>query len=82
MQLDRAGAANAELDNRGVRRHCGIGRNLRRFLEDAASSKGLSPRACQRILRVARTLADLDGQPDIGADQLAEAVALRGMDSD
>jgi magnesium chelatase family protein len=41
---------------------------------------GLSGRACQRILKVARTVADLDFKDKIGKSQLAEAMAYRGID--
>jgi len=80
-QLERAGVANAQLDNGGVKRHCKPNLQLRNFLEEVAIKKGLSPRACQRILKVARTLSDLDEEADIGGAQLAEAIALRGIDS-
>jgi magnesium chelatase family protein len=41
---------------------------------------GLSPRACFRTLKVARTIADLNGQDEIGRAQLAEAISYRGID--
>jgi magnesium chelatase family protein len=50
------------------------------FLEDAAGRLHLSPRACQRILKVSRTLADLDGAEEIRGEHLAEAIAYRGID--
>jgi magnesium chelatase family protein len=47
------------------------------LLEDAARQKFLSPRACQRILKVARTLADLEDAETIGQAHLAEAISYR-----
>ena len=79
-QLQRAGVPNARLDNSGVRQHCRLDREQERFLESVAVRMNLSPRACQRILKVARTLADMAGSARIGEAQLAEAVAYRGID--
>jgi magnesium chelatase family protein len=63
-----------------VRKYCKLTPALRLFLEDAAQRTGLSSRACQRILKVSRTIADLDGSEAIGAAHLAEALAYRGLD--
>jgi magnesium chelatase family protein len=79
-QLARAGLPNAHLGGALVREHCKLDALTRRFLEEAAQRVGLSPRACQRILKVARTVADLEGQPGIGGDHVAEAIAYRGID--
>jgi magnesium chelatase family protein len=54
----------------------------RRLLEHAARTLGLSARAYHRILRVARTIADLAGVPEVAAAHLAEAVAYRCLDRD
>jgi magnesium chelatase family protein len=80
IQLDRAGTPNARLNSAGVRSHCQLNAPQRQFLETAAQRAGLSPRACQRILKVARTIADLDNEPRIGSGHLAEAIAYRGVD--
>ena len=79
-QLQRAGVPNAQLDNAGVRQHCKPGGRNRKFLEQAAEQMGLSPRGCQRVLKVARTLADLEQQDKIRKGHLAEALAYRGFD--
>jgi magnesium chelatase family protein len=50
------------------------------LLETVAEQMSLSPRACQRILKVSRTLADLDNAVAIGEEHLAEAIAYRGID--
>lgn len=80
IQMERAGLPNARLDNTGVRKYCALNRDLRRFLQDVARAKSLSPRACLRILKVARTLSDLAGREKITANELAEAIAYRGID--
>jgi magnesium chelatase family protein len=80
MQLSRAGVPNAQLNSATTRLHCSPGRRNHEFLEDAAEQIGLSPRACQRILKVARTLADLANEKNILREHLAEALAYRGFD--
>jgi len=80
VQLQRAGCPNAHLDNRGFTETCGLDPPLQEFLEGAAQRFDLSPRACHRIVKVARTVADLAGAGAIGRDHLAEAVAYRGLD--
>jgi magnesium chelatase family protein len=79
-QVQRAGVPNAQLDSAGVRLHCKPGGRNRKFIEDAAGQMSLSPRACQRILKVARTLADLENLDIIRKGHLAEALAYRGFD--
>jgi magnesium chelatase family protein len=71
---------NAHLGGALVREHCKLDALTRQFLEEAARRVGLSPRACQRILKVARTIADLEDKPGIGGDHVAEAIAYRGID--
>jgi magnesium chelatase family protein len=78
--LRRTGVPNAQLDNAGVRHYCKPGGKNRKFLEQAAEQMALSPRACQRVLKVARTLADLGEQDSICKGHLAEALAYRGFD--
>lgn len=80
LQLDRAGTPNAQLDNNGVATWCKLQSSLGDFLEAVARKKHLSPRACQRILRVARTIADLEKSGEITQQHLAEAISFRGID--
>jgi magnesium chelatase family protein len=80
IQLDRAGLPNAQLSGAGVRAHCCLDAGQQQLLEEAAQQAGLSPRACQRILKVARTVADLEETPNIESGHLAEAIAYRGFD--
>ncbi len=71
---------NADLDGPGVRRFCAPSPAANRLLERAMAALALSARAHDRILKVARTLADLHGEEIIGEAQVAEAVACRGLD--
>jgi magnesium chelatase family protein len=81
IQITRAGIPNARLDNRGVRKYCRLQPELDGFLGAVAEKMNLSPRACQRILKVARTVADLDSENAIRQPHLAEAVSFRGFES-
>ena len=79
IQLERAGVPNAQLSSQKLRKHCSLDQSCRILLESAARHLTFSPRACQRVLKVARTLADLDGCDSIGKSQLAEAIAYRRL---
>jgi magnesium chelatase family protein len=76
----RAIMLNAAIPGREVRRLCAIGAPGRRLLEAASERLGLSARAYTRILRVARTIADLAGDADIRTSHLAEAIQYRSLD--
>jgi hypothetical protein len=80
IQLERSGVPNSQLNSRALRKYCTLDDPCRQLLESAARQLAFSPRACQRILKVSRTLADLDGHNDIGKSQLAEAIAYRRLD--
>ncbi|WP_339462379.1 YifB family Mg chelatase-like AAA ATPase [Pseudomonas sp. EA_105y_Pfl2_R69] len=77
QQLARQGCANAHLDLAGVQQHCSLDGEDRHWLENACERLGLSLRAAHRVMKVARTLADLDGAPRIGRPHLAEALQYR-----
>ena len=79
-QLRRAGLPNAHLDNAGVRTFCTLGEQEKTMLESAVKHLQFSPRACHRVLKVARTIADLEGAEHIGQPHLAEAIAYRCRD--
>jgi len=81
-QRARHGAAelNAQLPGRLVRRVCRIEAAGQRLLEAASERLGLSARAYTRILRVARTIADLAGEAAISTSHLAEAIQYRSLD--
>jgi len=77
VQQERAGKPNALLSNADLARFCHIEGEPLRLLEHAAEKLYLSPRACHRILKVSRTIADLDHAAHIGAEHVAEAIAFR-----
>ena len=79
IQISRAGTANAMLTNSGLKRYCHIENGTLQLLEDAAEQLFLSPRACHRILKVARTVADLDQSENIRSGHLAEAISFRRL---
>ena len=81
LQLLRADVPNALLDHAGVGEFCALDPQGRAFLEDAAERMDLSPRAVHRVLKVARTLADLEASDLIRHQHLAEALSYRGLDT-
>jgi magnesium chelatase family protein len=77
VQLKRAGKPNALLNNDDLKNFCEIDAATLQLLEDAARHLYLSPRACHRIIKVSRTIADLDQAISIGLDHVAEAITFR-----
>lgn len=77
IQLQRQGCANAFLDLTGLRSHCQLQPEDQQWLERACERLGLSLRAAHRILKVARTLADLQQAESIERPHLAEALQYR-----
>jgi len=74
--------ANAQMSSRMVREYCRIDEAGQLLLKQAMDRLGLSARAYDRILKVARTIADLDGSPDIEIGHLSEAINFRNLDRD
>ncbi len=72
--------ANGQMNTRQVRHHCHLDAAGEKLLETAISRMGLSARAHDRILKVARTVADLEGAPNILSKHVAEAVHYRSLD--
>lgn len=77
QQMERQGDVNARLDSRGVERFCLPDAAGAALLQQAMNRLDLSARAYHRILRVARTLADLAGAAQPGAAHVAEAIQYR-----
>ena len=71
---------NAFIGSRELREYCALTAESEQLMHDAFDSMGLSARSYDRILRVARTIADLDGQEIIGPEHIAEAVQYRSYD--
>ena len=80
LQSARAGKSNATLGASEVERDCALQARERALLERAVDALGLSARAYHRLLRVARTIADLAQQPQIGAAHLSEAIQYRRLE--
>lgn len=72
--------ANAQLSAKDLRKVGELGGEARRLLTTALERLGLSARAYLKVLRVARTIADIEGAERIGADHVAEAVQMRLLD--
>jgi magnesium chelatase family protein len=80
QQIARQGTLNSRLDNKAVERFCGATREAITLLNRATEMLGLSARAYHRILKVARTIADLAQAETIDVRQVGEALALRVLD--
>ena len=72
--------ANAQMTTQQVRVFCELSTDAERILERAMQQQGLSARAHDRILKVARTIADLEAAPDIAVKHIAEAIQYRTLD--
>ncbi len=83
-QLDRFKGlkiyCNAQMTNRHIKKYCQIDEASQKLLEMAIDKFGLSARAYTRILKVARTIADLEGQENIQPTHLSEAIQYRSLD--
>lgn len=77
LQQQRQGCANAFLDLPGLRMHCPLSTTDERWLESACERLTLSLRSAHRLLKVARTLADLEQAEQISRTHLAEALQYR-----
>jgi magnesium chelatase family protein len=80
IQMQRAGKSNAILTGREVDRFCPLKPPESHLLEQAMDKFKLSARAYHRILRLARTIADLDGGQNINTAHLSEAISYRTLD--
>jgi magnesium chelatase family protein len=72
--------SNAQMNTRQVRVYCELGADSERLLERAMQQQGLTARAHDRILKVARTIADLEGTENLTVGHLAEAIQYRTLD--
>ena len=80
LQLNRQGKVNAQLSSKEIEQFCLLKQEDAVFLESALNKLGLSVRAYHRILKVARTIADLSNETQISKAHLAEALGYRAMD--
>ena len=72
--------SNAQMNSKHIAKFCTLGENEKSLLKNAFERLGLSARAYDRILKVARTIADLDNSSEIAIAHLAEAIQYRNLD--
>jgi magnesium chelatase family protein len=72
--------SNAQMSPRMLRKYCNISAECERLLESAMTRLGLSARAHDRILKVSRTIADLEGAEEISSTHISEAIQYRSLD--
>ena len=77
---DDSTMCNAHMGTKELRKFCGLSAEGEELMRDAFDAMGLSARSHDRILRVARTIADLDGAEEIGVEHIAEAIQYRSFD--
>jgi magnesium chelatase family protein len=71
---------NAQMTSRQLRETCPLNGTCQKLLEQSVDQLGLSARAYDKVLRVARTIADVDGANDIGVEHISEAINYRMLD--
>ena len=79
-QQQRQQKTNAQLTHKDIEHYCVIGKKEKTLLNNAMEKLGLSARAYHRILKTARTLADLADETHIGSTHISEAIAMRNFD--
>jgi magnesium chelatase family protein len=78
--LQSSTRSNAEMSTREIREHCQLSDSGTNLLRTSIQEHGLSARAHDKVLRVARTIADLDGSATIQVEHVSEAVNYRMLD--
>ena len=73
-------SCNAQMTNAMIKKYCQLSDGCEKLLKRAFEKLNLSARATTRIIKVARTIADLDGQKDISEKHIAEAIQYRSYD--
>jgi magnesium chelatase family protein len=79
-QLERQGVANSKLEGRAIEDHCAVDAAARGLLRHAIDRLGMSARAYHRVLKVARSIADLAATDLIATAHVAEAIQYRRLD--
>ena len=73
---------NAQMNTKQIREFCALDENSKQLLKNAMERLNLSARAYDRILKVSRTIADLDDSPSVVSNHIAEAIQYRSLDRD
>ena len=71
---------NAAMNSRMIDKYCPLDAECRRLLEKLIERMGLSARACSRIIKLARTIADLENAEQISCEHISEAASYRFLD--
>lgn len=71
---------NAQMNTKHIRKYCQLGDTSKELLKNAMERLNLSARAYDRILKVARTIADLENVPEVKGDHISEAIQYRSLD--
>ena len=71
---------SAQMSSRHIRTFCELSADCEHLIERAMTQQGLSARAHDRILKVARTIADLEDTPQLAPKHIAEAIQYRSLD--
>ncbi|HYD91154.1 MAG TPA: magnesium chelatase, partial [Flavobacterium sp.] len=71
---------NAQMNTKQIREYCALDDTSLQLLKTAMERLNLSARAYDRILKVSRTIADLDGAENVGAQHISEAIQYRSLD--
>ncbi len=80
FKSDRKLFCNAHMESRHIRKYCELNETCQELLKNAIEKLGLSARAYDRILKVARTVADIEGKETIEAAHISEAIQYRSLD--
>ncbi len=75
----RSNAGKRSVESGEILKYCPLGLEEQEFLEQASEQAGLSMRGCHRVIRVARTIADLEGKDRIGVEHLGQALFFRNQ---
>lgn len=77
---DSTTRVNSKMTTRELRQLCPLDNMCRKMLEESVDQLGLSARAHDKVIRLARTIADVDGEDTIGVEHISEAVNYRMLD--
>ena len=80
FRSEKRTTCNARMTTRAIKAHCSLGEEAQDLIRVAMTELNLSARAYDRILKVSRTIADLDGKSDISAEHVSEAIQYRSFD--